>query len=172
MRTIFLFVTIATLLIAGCTNAAKQNTEKSANDKPATEAAQKSEPVKADSEQAKPADQPASDLKPDNIDLEKPFDATDLRNAVAANLAAWEGKVVTAIGISDGHTVSTLKSGDKFTSIKVKNEKSEIVLDCAGPKTPPTDMLSRNKDRIFKGPVKKILSPYNQVVLEPCEVIN
>lgn len=174
MRTIFLsiFVSLTISVIGGCGGGAKQTAEKTANEQTTAQTSTKTEAAKPVNSPEKAADVPKSDLKPDKIDLEKPFDATDIRNAAMADLEAWKGKELTAIGHGDGSTVSTLSGGLKSTNIKVKNDQSEIVISCTGPKPPPADLLSNNKNRIVKGTVKGLLVSFKQLELNPCEVIN
>lgn len=49
---------------------------------------------------------PPSNLKPEDIDSDKPVSAEELRNAVFANEAAWKGKEVAVVGEYNGHSTS------------------------------------------------------------------
>jgi hypothetical protein len=117
-----------------------------------------------------PPEIPASNLKPDEISIDKPVPAEELRNAVMGNEAAWKGKEVAVMGEYNGHSTSKLDSGDKY-SINVQSAPQKVVIKCDGRIAPPADVKDKRKDRVFKGTVKDVNKAYQQVYLEPCEVI-
>ncbi len=167
-NTTTLFVAIAALLVVvGCGNSETQNSQKSAMANTASTPAIASRP--ATSPTARP-ELPVSDLKPDAISLDKPVPADELRNAVFGDEGAWKGKEVAVIGEYNGHSTSKLQSGDKH-SINVQIGPQNVVINCDGRTTPPADLKEKRKDRVFKGTVKDVNKAWQQVTLEPCEVV-
>lgn len=113
---------------------------------------------------------PASSLKPEDISLDKPVPAEELRNAVFANEEAWQGKEVAVSGDYNGHSTSKLQSGDKY-SINVQSAAGDVVINCNGRKAPPADVKERRDGRVFRGTVASINKSFRQVTLEPCEIV-
>jgi hypothetical protein len=116
------------------------------------------------------AELPPSRLKPEDIDLDKPVPAEELRNAVFANEDGWKGKEVAVIGDYNGHSTSKLQSGDKY-SVNVQNAERKIVMKCNGKVAPPSDVRENRNGRVFRGTVTSINKSFQQVTLEPCEIV-
>lgn len=171
-KTILLTIlSLAVLAFTGCGETATNTVAN--NTKPANSTVNSPAANNAATPAATPtakADLPPSDLKPADINLDKPVPAAELRNAVFADEAAWMGKEVAVIGEYNGHSTSKLDSGDKH-SINVQDDNRKVVINCDGRVAPPDDVKDKSKDRVFKGTVKSVNKSYQQVYLEPCEVI-
>lgn len=168
-NTTILFLTMAAILVVGgCQNTETQNAQNTGAANTASTPATASKP--AASPTARPA-LPASNLKPEEIDLKKPVPAEELRNAVFGDEAAWKGKEVAVIGEYNGHSTSKLESGDKY-SLNVQIGPQNVVINCDGRTAPPQDLKDRRTDRVFKGTVHSINKAWQQLTLEPCEVVN
>jgi hypothetical protein len=159
---------IASLAIAGCQTAETQTGQNTGVANTASTPANAAQP--AASPTAAPAI-PPSDLKPEDISLDKPFPADELRNAVFGDEEAWKGKEVAVTGDYNGHSTSKLASGDKY-SINVQGKERKVVIHCDGRKAPPEDVKTKREGRVFKGTVAIVNKAWQQVTLEPCEITN
>lgn len=167
--TFFVVTLLSAIALSGCQNAA---TNTAANNAPSNTAANDTATANTSKPAATPTarpELPASNLKPEDISLDKPVPADELRNAVFGDEAAWKGKEVAVTGEYNGHSTSKLSSGDKY-SINVQSAPQKVVVKCDGRVAPPEDLKEKRKDRVFKGTVASINKSWQQVTLEPCEV--
>jgi uncharacterized protein YceK len=169
--TSLIVILLAAFASGGCQNATTHTAANNgasttaAND---TQAANTSKPAAATP--TAPPDLPTSNLKPEDIDLNKPVPAEELRNAVFGDEDAWIGKEVTVVGTYNGHTTSKLDSGEHY-SVSIVNAKGKEVIPCDGRKAPPVDLKDKREGRVFKGTVKSINRSWQRLTLEPCEVV-
>lgn len=163
-----LFIAIAAIVVVvGCGSSETQNNQSTG---PANTASTPATAAKPAASPTAPPALPTSDLKPEAISVDKPVPAEELRNAVFGDEAAWKGKEVAVIGEYNGHSTSKLQSGDKY-SINVQIAPQKVAIKCDGRIAPPEDLKDKRKDRVFKGTVKDVNKAWQQVTLEPCEVV-
>jgi hypothetical protein len=167
---ILLVATITMLVAVGCGKTENPPAQNIAANTAANTTSSLANAAKPVTSQSAPPELPASSLKPEDINLDKPVPAEELRNAVMGNEAAWKGKEVAVIGEYNGHSTSKLDSGDKY-SLNVARGPQNVPIKCDGRVAPPADVKDKRKDRVFKGTVKDVNKAFQQVYLEPCEVI-
>ncbi len=118
------------------------------------------------------ADAPKSDLKPADIDPNKPVSITDLKAAYIADKAAWNGKEVSVTGnyFGKGNTSKSGKTTSMYVSI---TDSSRKLMGTCYVSEEVSDEISKNpENHVFKGTIKEEKSQLvEQVVLDPCEVV-
>lgn len=167
---ILLVATITMVAFGGCGKTENPSAQNTAANTSANTTSSPGNAAKPATSQSAPPELPASNLKPVDISLDKPVPADELRNAVFGDEAAWKGKEVAVTGEYNGHSTSKLSAGDKY-SINVQSAPQKVVIKCDGRVAPPEDVKEKRKDRVFKGIVASINKSWQQVTLEPCEVI-
>lgn len=170
MRTLYLMSAFALLIIAAtsCSTASSEtgNSAAASSARPTGVAS----PPAASPTAPQQAAAPVSDLKPGDVSLDKPAPADELRNAVFGDEAAWMGKEVFVAGGYNGHSKSSLNSGDKY-AINIQGEGNKVSVVCEGTNAPPEDVKTRRDGRVAKGTVKSANKGWQQVVLDPCELV-
>lgn len=146
------------LAIAGCNGSNVETENKPAENETASEttkttdtAENKAETSEAGTGEEKKDETPKSDLKPADIDLEKPFDPAELTAATAADEEAWKGKEVTVKGKTGG---GFNKNSDGSIMFYIMNKDNQPQIICSGVKEPPQDGTS--KEKTYKGKIEKV----------------
>ena len=168
----FGFILLATALFAfGCGGAAETENN-TASDKPTESASPETpsaSPAESPKENAETNDSPKSDLKPDDVDADKPIPVAELKAAFLQDEKAWIGKEVSVVGKYAKTTTSSLPGGDVIR-IDISDAKTnQRAVGCEVKATPPDDLAKNREDRVFKGTVKE--NKFGNPLLEPCELV-
>jgi hypothetical protein len=173
-----IFITILSLVclvFAGCGDATKNSAANtnSANNKTVA-ADNKNDSVSKTSlpETSSAENAPTSDLKPSDIDPNKPVPVADLKAAYIADKTAWNGKEVSVTGnyFGKGKTSSSGKVTSQYVSISDSSKK--MMGTCYVSKEVADDISANPENHVFKGTIKADAKTIiEQVVLDPCEVV-
>lgn len=116
--------------------------------------------------------QPKSDLKPADVDPNKPIPVTDVKAAYIADKAAWHGKQISVAGdyFGKGKTTSGDKAGDFYVSITDAGKK--LMATCYLDKEASDEISKQPTNHVFKGTIVEDKGAIvEQVVLKPCEIV-
>lgn len=119
-----------------------------------------------------PEAQPKSDLKPADVDPNKPILVTDVKAAYIADKAAWHGKQVSVAGdyFGKGKTTSGDKAGNFYVSITDAGKK--LMATCYLDKEASDEISKQPTNHVFKGTIVEDKGAIvEQVVLKPCEIV-
>ena len=119
-----------------------------------------------------PAAQPKSDLKPTDVDPNKPIPVADAKAAYIADKSAWHGKQVSIAGdyFGKGKTTSGDKAGNFYVSITDAGKK--LMATCYLEKEASDEISKQPANHVFKGTIVEDKGAIvEQVVLKPCEIV-
>ena len=157
----------AFLALGGCGGSAATSTGNTA--KPATNSTGAANKPPAATAPAAATPATVSNLKPADINPDKPVPAEELSAAVMANEAAWKDKTVSVVGSYHSTTTSKLQSGDQIR-VDIADDKGKKRVACTVKTDVPQEVIKgERKGRVFKGTVKEMF--FDQILLEPCEFV-
>jgi hypothetical protein len=119
-----------------------------------------------------PEAQPKSDLKPADVDPNKPIPVADVKAAYIADKAAWHGKQVSVAGdyFGKGKTTSGDKAGNFYVNITDAGKK--LMATCYLDKEASDEISKQPANHVFKGTIVEDKGAIvEQVVLKPCEIV-
>jgi len=157
-------ICLAVVLMVGCQAGSKTPTDN--EDVNNTNAENQEAPKASPSAEE---EKPTSNLKPEDINLDKPFPAEELNAAFLANEDAWKGKEVAIVGKYSFPTISKV-DGKERIRVDVSDPKTnKKVAGCVVKTKPPEELKTKRENRVFKGTIRE--ERYGRVLIEPCEFV-
>jgi hypothetical protein len=169
MKKLTLLITflMAVSLLSGCQATSTTETKETKTNETANKPADNSS--KPAASPAEKEEKPTSSLKPEDIDLEKPFSATELNTAFLADEDAWKGKEVAITGKYHSTTESTVADGKRIRVDIADQATNKKVAGCVVKEKVPEEVSKKREDRVFKGTIKE--NSYGRILIEPCEFV-
>jgi hypothetical protein len=168
--TLLLVLSLLILTVAGCNQTGTGTTANSnANSTTAANNTSSSPSSAPAANSSAPAAK--SDLKPADIDPNKPVPIADVKAAYIADKAAWHGKQVSVTGdyFGKGKTTKGAKAENFYVSITDSGKK---MMGTCHLESEASDEISKQpKDHVFKGTIVDEKGLIEQVVLRPCEIV-
>lgn len=168
--TFILVILLAAFVFSSCQETAntnsktnETNTSSAGENKSADNASKPAESLKAEEEK------PTSNLKPEDIDLEKPIPAEELNTAFLANEKAWIGKEVSIIGKYHSTTKSRVMDEDRIRVDISDAKTNKKMAGCIVKKEVPEELSKERENRVFKGKIAE--NRYGRILIEPCEFV-
>lgn len=119
------------------------------------------------------AEVPASaNLKPEDVNADKPVPIADVKAAYIANKAAWHGKEVSVTGdyFGKGKTTEAGKESDFYVSISDSGKK--LMGTCYLDKEASDEISKQPANHVFKGTIVEDKGAIvEQVKLKPCVIV-
>lgn len=115
---------------------------------------------------------PKSDLKPADVDPNKPIPVAEVKAAYIADKAAWHGKQVSITGdyFGKGKSTNGGKEGDYYVSITDAGKK--LMATCHLDKEASDEISKNPANHVFKGTIVEDKGAIvEQVKLKPCEIV-
>lgn len=160
----------AVLILAGCQSNGTTNSNSSAKNAPAANSGAATgaatTPAKAPTE----ATFPPSSLKPEEVSLDKPVAAEELRNAVLA----WENREVAVIGYPNFPKLMGSRAALKGSAESSRDPKS-VVLECLSRQQFNNEDVAEDKPLVVKGVIKGYAymdTADPKVSLQDCQVVS
>lgn len=171
--TLLIILSLAVLAFAGCGDTATNtvsNVTTNANKiaaNSANNAITTTTPAVNSSEGA-----PKSDLKPADVDPNKPIPVAEVKAAYIADKAAWHGKQVSVTGdyFGKGKSTNGGKEGNYYVSITDSSKK--LMGTCYLDKEASDEISKQPANHVFKGTIVEDKGAIvEQVKLKPCEIV-
>lgn len=115
---------------------------------------------------------PKTDLKPADVDPNKPIPVAELKAAYLTDKAAWHGKEVSVAGNYFGKGKTTKDGKDSEFYVSISDEGKKLMGTCYLEKEASDEVSKQPENHVFKGTIvedKGGIVP--QVILKPCEIV-
>ena len=121
---------------------------------------------------ASPEAAPKSNLKPADIDPNKPVPIADVKAAYIADKAAWHGKQVSVTGDYFGKGKTTKGEKEENYYVSITDAGKKLMGTCYLEKEASDEISKNPANHVFKGTIVENKGGIvEQVVLRPCEIV-